>query len=57
MQIRVFLGKIADMDAAAQGNMAVCRFLFAHDHADERRLPRPIGADEGSRFAAAQEER
>ena len=57
VQVRVFLGKIADMDAAAQGDMTVCRFLFAHDHADERRLPRPIGADEGSRFAAAQEER
>ena len=43
------------MDLAAQGNMAVCRLLFPHDHADKGRLPGSVGADEGRRFPAAQE--
>lgn len=53
----MLLGKVTDMDLAAECDMAVCRFFFAHNHADKGRLAGPVRTDEGCRFTAAQEER
>lgn len=53
----MLLGKITDMDLAAECDMAVRRFFFTHNHADKGRLPGPVRTDEGCRFTAAQEER
>ncbi len=48
------LAEIADVEALGNGDRAIVRLLFAHDHAEESGFARAVGANQAHLFAGVQ---